>query len=195
MGGFGTIFLIAFIIFALLVAFFLAKRYMNRGKGLMMFFGGAKKFRLSLREPWFKAALNGEKTVELRLKKGVFSPESRRPLKVGDEIVVARSRPPGDNTEYPGPRKFTAKISSIGNYETFSEAIVKEKVNNVFGKENIKTADSGAKIMKEFYTGLTEEDERKTGIVSIKLSDPKPISPKMGGYNSDDEVDVDEYYY
>lgn len=163
-----------------------------------MYTGGARKFRLSIREPGFSAMLKGEKTVDLRLKKGVFSSESKRQLKVGDAIIVARSRMPGDTREYDGPRKFNAKISGLSTYDTFNDAVTKEKLANVFGK-SIKTADAGIATIKEFYPGLTVEDEKKTGILAIKIADVSPVQPNKTGGNydpyEDDEYDDDDYYW
>jgi hypothetical protein len=108
--------------------------------------GGA---RLGIREPWFGMMLAGKKTVEGRLQRGAAAT-----LAAGDVITVARSRPPGDQTEHPGPRRYETKVVRATPYRSFAELVKKEGAAALFpGKKSEKEA------LDEYRLHSSEADE------------------------------------
>ena len=127
--------------------------------------GGARPFRLSIREPWFDAMIKGKKVVDGRLRRGAFADDAAHPLKVGDPITVARSRPAGDTTEYPGNRSFNAKIVRLTKYKTFAELLKAEGVAKVL--PGMKTDKEAIATLSAFHEA---GDEEQLGVVAIEIS-------------------------
>jgi len=99
---------------------------------------GGGQFRLSVSDPEYTNLLDGKKTVEARLDRPPFTK-----LNVGDPIVVVRSRPKGDTSEYPGGRyKFNAKVTKAKKYENLAALLKGEGVGKVYPG---KTAAAAAK--------------------------------------------------
>ena len=102
---------------------------------------GGGQFRLSVSDPEYTNLLEGKKTVEARLDRPPFTK-----LNVGDPIVVVRSRPKGDTSEYPGGRyKFNAKVTKAKKYDNLAALLKGEGVAKVYpGKTAAAAANSFA---------------------------------------------------
>lgn len=127
--------------------------------------GGARPFRLSIREPWFTAMISGKKVVDGRLRRGAFADDAAHPLKVGDPIMIARSRPAGDTTEYPGNRSFSAKIVRLTKYKTYAELLKAEGVAKVL--PGMKSDKEAIATLSAFHEA---GDEDQLGVVAIEVS-------------------------
>lgn len=89
---------------------------------------GGGPFRLSVREPRYAKMQKGEVTIEPRPDNKTFSR-----LKAGDPIMVIRSRPRGDTSEYPGGEyKFEAEVVRVDKYPSISDLLEKEKLAKVY---------------------------------------------------------------
>ena len=107
-------------------------------------YDGGAIVRLSVRDPWYTKMLKGEKVIEARVKSGIFEE-----LKVGDPIVVVRSRPHGSTDEYAGgDYKYKTKVVRITEYDDLAALLKKEGVPAVYPDK--KTAIEAATIFGEF---------------------------------------------
>jgi len=123
---------------------------------------GGGPFRLSIRDPWYTKMLNGEKLVEGRLDKKPFNT-----IKEGDPIVVIRSRPKGDTSEYPGGKyKYTSTVKRITTYENFAALLKKEKAAKVYPG---KTAAEATEIFNEFLPASASAD---SSVLAIEVEAP-----------------------
>jgi ASC-1-like (ASCH) protein len=113
------------------------------------FEGGARPFRLATREPWYEYATKGKKLVWGRLRTGPFAEDAKYPLKVGDPVVVARSRAKGDETEYGKPYRYTTEITHLKEYDDFKSMLKGEGMAKVF--PGTKTEAAAMKVYSEFY--------------------------------------------
>jgi ASC-1-like (ASCH) protein len=99
---------------------------------------GGGPFRLKVSDPEYTALLTGVKTIEARLDRPPFSR-----LEAGEPIVVVRSRPQGDTSEYPGGRyKFDAEVVRVERYKDLAALLKAEGVEKVYPGH--KTASSAA---------------------------------------------------
>lgn len=123
--------------------------------------GGA--FRLKVADPWYEAMLEGRKTVEGRLDRGPFSR-----LKQGDPIIVIRSRPRGDTSEYTrGPYKYETEVARVTKYPNYAALIKAEGPDKVFpGK---KTAEAAT---DEFKKHLRDPADLVGPAIAIELKPP-----------------------
>jgi ASC-1-like (ASCH) protein len=140
--------------------------------------GGA--FRLKVSDPEYTSMLKGKKTVEARPDRegGIFSR-----LKEKDPIVVVRSRPVGDTSEYPGGKyKFNATIDKIKKYGSIKELIESEKLSKVY-PDRKTTAEA-----IEQYNKYVREEDRSLPVLAIHLS----ASGAATGAGFDD-YDDDDY--
>ena len=129
--------------------------------------GGRRPFRLATREPWFEYATKGKKTVWGRLRTGPVAEDARNPLKVGDDVTVARSRAKGDETEYGRPYRYVTEIASMKEYDSFKDMVKGEGLANVF--PGAKTAAAGLKVYAEFYDDAAQQGAK---VVAIGLRPP-----------------------
>lgn len=119
--------------------------------------GGKRRTDIATREPYFKEMIAGKLNTVLRLNKGVF-----KELKPGETIQIRRSRAPDDKTEYPGERRFKAKLVATREYKTLDDAIKKEGAK----KLGMKNAEDALKHYREF-TDAGEEAQH--GIIAIEF--------------------------
>lgn len=124
---------------------------------------GGGVFRLKVADPWYEAMSEGKKTVEGRLDRGPFSR-----LKQGDPVVVARSRPRGDTSEYTkGPYKYTTEVARVTKYANYAALIKAEGADKVFpGK---KTAEAA---IDEFKKHLRDPADLNGPAIAIELKPP-----------------------
>ena len=119
------------------------------------YFGGTRTFRLAVREPYFESMVKGKKTVVGRLRTGAFAP-GKAQIKAGSPVIVARSRPKGDSTEYPGIRRYRTTVVDTKDYPNVDEMEKKEK----------------GVSKKEFTDFYSEEDLKTHGVLAIQLQPP-----------------------
>jgi ASC-1-like (ASCH) protein len=132
----------------------------SHGEGYEDVEGGRREFQLRLRDPGYTYALKGEKTVEARPNKAPFNA-----LTAGEAFTVARSRPQGDTEEYPGQRRFAAKVSHVKTYPS---------IGKLLDAEGLKAYAPGAKD-KAAATALFREftdvaAEKENGLVAIAFA-------------------------
>ena len=110
---------------------------------------GEGGYRLSFDPATYKLLLEEKKHYELRAFSKYYDENStseksgrtgRMPVE-GDEVVLARSRPEGDTTDYEKPYRFNAKFGKVQKFKNLAEALeAYEKVDK-----------SGLKAMKESF--------------------------------------------
>ena len=110
---------------------------------------GEGGYRLSFDPDTYKLLLQEKKHYELRAFSKYYDENStseksgrtgRMPVE-GDEVVLARSRPDGDTTDYEKPYRFNAKFGKVQKFKNLAEALeAYEKVDK-----------SGLKAMKESF--------------------------------------------
>lgn len=126
--------------------------------------GGRKGKDLAVREPWFEKVAAGKITVIGRINRGPF-----KEIKEGDEVTIRRSRAPDDKTEYPGERRFHAKITSRTDYPTAEAMIEKEGLAKMYS--GVKSID---KAVEEFRGSFhTTSDEKEHGVVAFGIKREK----------------------
>lgn len=122
-------------------------------------FGGGP-FRLKVSDPEYTALLNGQKTVEARLDRPPFNS-----LTVGETVVVIRSRPKGDDSEYPGGKyKHNSVIKRITKYDNISDLLKKEGHGKVYSK----STEAEAKTRFSMYLPPGTSDTAP--VIAIELS-------------------------
>ena len=131
--------------------------------------GGRGIARLGIREPWFSKMHAGEKKIEGRLRRGAAAD-----LKAGDTIMVARSRPQGDTTEYPGVRRYETTVVRVTPYKSFADMVAKEGADKLFpGKKSDK------EVLEIYRQHSSEADEAEVlkdsghAVVAIEIA---PVS-------------------
>lgn len=105
----------------------------------------------NLSEPWFTLISLGLKTVEGRKNKGRF-----KEMKVGDIVQWI-------NNDFT-PRSFLTEITAKTEYDTFGEYLETEGLDKCL--PGIKDLDTGLSV---YYKYFTREDEKKFGVVAIKI--------------------------
>ena len=106
-------------------------------------FGGGP-FRLKVSDPEYTALRNGVKTIEARLDRPPFNQ-----IKAGDQIIVIRSRPQGDTSEYPGGEyKFDAEVVSIDKFKNLAELLKKKKLEDIYPDQ--KTVSSATTRFEQY---------------------------------------------
>lgn len=113
-------------------------------------------YKKHVSEPWFTLIKRGEKIVEGRLNKGEFSQ-----MKKGDIIEWLNNELNKNGTK---KRPFKTKIIDIKRYKTFEEYLKMERLKNTL--PGINRINNGLKIYYKYYT---KEDEKKYGILGIKI--------------------------
>lgn len=111
-------------------------------------------YLLNVRQPWYDLIKSGDKTVEGRLNKGIFSQ-----LKAGDSIEWSESKDP--NSE-----KFRVIISYVTKYDSFKEMLEAEGISNVLPIYYVTNVEDGIRIYRQFYD---EENEKKFGVLAIGM--------------------------
>ncbi len=101
--------------------------------------GGARTFRLLVREPWYGKMKEKEKTVIGRLQKGAFA-KGRLKLKAGDPVVISRSRAKDDKAEYGKPYRYETTAAHVKEYDSLAKLLKGEGVDKVFPGSKSETA-------------------------------------------------------
>ncbi|MBU1046738.1 ASCH domain-containing protein [Patescibacteria group bacterium] len=101
-------------------------------------------------EPYFGFIKDGLKTIEGRIKKGLYTE-----LKVGDEIQVFNN----EETE-----SLMALVKDIRNYNSFEDLLNSEDIKKVL--PNTDSVEEGVEIYREFYT---EDQENEFGVIAIEI--------------------------
>jgi ASC-1-like (ASCH) protein len=113
---------------------------------------GGGPFRLKVSDPEYTALLEGKKVVEARLDRPPFAN-----LKEGEEIVVIRSRPKDDTSEYPGGKyKHNSKIVKITKYSSLEELLKKETLAKVYPGKT--AAEAAARFGMYLPPGTSAKD-------------------------------------
>lgn len=139
-----------------------ARRVTGRGENDVADEGysGGGPFRLRVSDPEYTALLNGQKTVEARLDRPPFNS-----LTVGETVVVIRSRPKGDDSEYPGGKyKHDSVIKRITKYNNISDLLTKEGHAKVYPKSTEAEAKTRFSMYLPPGTGDTAP------VIAIELS-------------------------
>ena len=134
------------------------------------FYGGGRLPYLGIRPDGFKAAMDGKKTVFIRLRRGMFGPDARHPLKAGDEIVIGRSRPregPGSDTEHKGPRRYTTTVVKITKHEDMDSLL-----DSIGGHAKAFPGKTKAQGKKELAQFIMPADIGDHGLVAIEVKPP-----------------------
>jgi ASC-1-like (ASCH) protein len=114
--------------------------------------GGKKHVhKQHLSEPWFTLISLGLKTVEGRKNKGLF-----KDLEEGDLIEWFNN----DFIE----RRVRTQVTSKKTYKTFKEYLSQEGLDNCL--PGINSIEDGLHVYFKYYT---KEDEKKFGVVAIRL--------------------------
>lgn len=104
---------------------------------------------ITVNEPWFTYIMNGQKTVEGRLRKGKFID-----IKRGDIIAIVSS----ENT------RIARKIKRVTKYTSFNNMIILEGIDYIL--PGVNTLEEGLTIYRQFYT---KEMEEQFGVIAIEL--------------------------
>lgn len=110
-----------------------------------------------LNEPWFTLIALGLKKVEGRLNKGDFATVSR------DDTIV------WTNDDMGFRRELVTKVESVHRYTRFRTFLKHESLNATLPTLGMSTLDRGVNLYRTFYTA---EDERKHGVLAIRLHMP-----------------------
>ena len=105
-------------------------------------------YTITIKQPWFNLIQSGQKTIEGRLNRGLFSR-----LQVGNKITWIHKN-----------LKCNIIVSKITKYRSFKEMLETEGLNNVL--PTIDNIDDGIKIYRQYYT---EQDETN-GVIAIKMN-------------------------
>ena len=134
--------------------------------------GGDGIARLGIREPWFSEMLKGKKKVEGRLRRGAAVT-----LKKGDLITVARSRAPGDLTEYGKPYRYITKVKRVSTYKTLRELVEAEKPDHLFPGKKM-SADEAVAAYREHFQEADEAEVSRTLPDAVVAIEVEPYSEK-----------------
>ena len=149
-----------FIVFVLVV---IALYMLVRQKGGFKMFMGGGPTRLILSEPEYTHILDGKKKYDVRPLKKPFDH-----IKVGDEILIVRSRPKGDTTEHPR-YKVSAKILSIDKFDTIEKAL-KSHIDKIYPGKKVS---EGVDRYKEFNKG-----DEEVILIGFEIMEAKKKSAK-----------------
>lgn len=108
--------------------------------------------KISVSEPWWTHINNGDKVIEGRLNKGIFSQ-----LNVGDTVKWFIKD--NENTH-----SVLTKIEQIKKYNTFEEMLEKSTLKKTL--PGIKKMSDGIQIYRQFYS---PEKEKQFGVLAIKI--------------------------
>jgi ASC-1-like (ASCH) protein len=100
---------------------------------------------INISEPWFSYILNGQKTIEGRLRKGKFAE-----LKPGDKITINN--------------QLSKTVKKITRYDSFLNMILLEGIDKVL--PGIDTVDEGVQVYRQIYT---KEMEETYSVIAIEI--------------------------
>lgn len=104
------------------------------------------RYSFSVQEPWRSFLLNGQKTIEGRLKKGKFAQ-----LQVGDFLELDQS-------------EAVFEVVRLTSYPSFQSFLMTERLEKVL--PNVKDLAAGEAVYYQFFT---PEQEREFGVLAIEL--------------------------
>ncbi|AYV76243.1 MAG: ASCH domain protein [Terrestrivirus sp.] len=110
--------------------------------------GGNETYNISVKEPWFSFICNGDKTIEGRLNKNIFSK-----FVVGDYVVFENKN---DSCK--------TQIVGINEYKSFEEYLDNKGLEKTL--PSVKTIEAGISVYRQYYS---EEDEKKYGVLAIEI--------------------------
>jgi ASC-1-like (ASCH) protein len=114
-----------------------------------------REFEITISEPWFSLIENGQKTVEGRLFKGIFTE-----FRVNDTIRWINNR---NGKE----KSVTVKITKLTRYPNFGDLLFNEKLYKVLpGLPNIKC---GILVYDRIYTSFNEIKEYGTLAIEMQV--------------------------
>ena len=93
-----------------------------------------QNIQIPLKQPWLNFIKSGQKTVEGRLNKGIFSR-----LKQGETITFINKK-----------LKLEVLVTYIKHYKSFEELLMAEGIKHVL--PNVSSINDGVKIYHQFYT-------------------------------------------
>jgi ASC-1-like (ASCH) protein len=134
--------------------------------------GGDGIARLGIREPGYTDMLKGKKKVEGRLRRGAAVS-----LKAGDLITVARSRAPGDLTEYGKPFRYITRVKRVTTYKTIKDLVVAEKADHLFPGRKMSN-DDAINDYREHFKEADEAEVSKTHPDAVVAIEVEPYSEK-----------------
>jgi len=111
---------------------------------------GYKTYKNHRDEPYFLFLKNGQKTIEGRIKKGLY-----REIAVGDHIVVFNK----DETD-----KVEVLVKRIKNYSSFKEMLETEPFKKIL--PDVDYVEQGIEVYKQFYDS---EQEKQFGVVVLEV--------------------------
>jgi ASC-1-like (ASCH) protein len=114
-----------------------------------------REFKITISEPWFSLIENGQKQVEGRLFKGIFTE-----LRVNDTIRFIN--------RWNGKEKsVTVKITKLSKYPNFGDLLFHEKLHRVLpGLPNIKC---GILVYNKIYSSFNEVKQHGTIAIEVKV--------------------------
>lgn len=134
--------------------------------------GGDGIARLGIREPGYTDMMKGKKKVEGRLRRGAAVN-----LKAGDLITVARSRAPGDVTEYGKPYRYITKVKRVTTYKTIKDLVHAEKADHLFPGKKM-SADDAVNAYREHFKEADEAEVSKTHPDAVVAIEVEPYDEK-----------------
>jgi len=115
----------------------------------------AREFEITIKEPWFSLIENGQKTVEARLFKGIFTQ-----YRVNDTIRFI-------NTWNGQEKSVLVKITKLTKYPNFGDLLFSEQLYKVLpGIPNIKC---GITVYDKIYKDFSEIKEHGTLAIELEL--------------------------
>lgn len=145
-----VILFIIIIFIAICCALYKPKSVTGAGEG----FVGGGSFRFKVSDPEYTSMLEKKKTLEVRLDRPPFNR-----LKEQDEVVIVRSRPMGDTSEYPGGKyKFDAQIVSVKKHTGGIEKLMNDDSVRLKAYPDSKNAADAVKRFNAYLPPDTAKD-------------------------------------
>ena len=131
--------------------------------GFSSAWGGARPPDFAVREPLYSHIVAGKVDVIARLNRGPF-----KDIKEGDTVTIRRSRAPDDKTEYDGPRRITATITSRLEKPSAEELIEAVGVKKMYPRAIAKDTAEGVAAFRGTFHTAAHEAEHGTVAFGIK---------------------------
>ena len=109
---------------------------------------------IKVHEPWFSKIYDGEKKIEGRLLKGIFTK-----LEVGDQVKWLDPK---------SDRSIITEVTALPTYCSFKEMLEKEGLENVL--PGVGTLDDGVAVYDKFFP---QELQKQFKVVAIHI---KPVT-------------------
>ena len=122
-------------------------KYKDKYLGLIQK-GGNKTYYIPVKEPWFSFICNGDKTIEGRLNKGIFSK-----FTIGDYVIFQNKN-----------NSCKTQITNINEYKSFEKYLDSKGLEKTL--PSVKTIEAGISVYRQYYS---EGDEKKYGVLAIEI--------------------------